>query len=246
MHYMGEQDLQSLFDQAEDILIQNIIDQQEGVLGAKESTAFSGRVPAPKDLDRWHDELEELASARKKTAAFGPTRAIRPQKKLLRTIVLVAIILSILIVSSNAFRIHFVNWTSTISEIYMEFRAGRSAKDTVEGWSQVFIPGKVPDGYEISEAASTKSSMYIEYSDSEGHRVTYYQYAASAVVRIDTEAADDKIALGDGQAYLFTKAGISTTISWNKGDYSFSIEYDPNQVDQREIEEMAMGLQWKA
>lgn len=245
---MSEQRLEQLFDQAEDVLFQNIIDQQEGILGAKENEEYVGCEPTAREIGHWEEELNKLVLVQENQGAIRPAPAshCRSRKKLLRVLLLVAIIASVLVISGNAIRMYILNWTETIGELYMEFRTGESAQDTVGGWNMVFIPTKIPAGYQISDAANTTSSTFIEYSNSEGHRVMFYQYAASAVVRIDTEAADEEIDWLGGHAYLFSKQeGETTTISWSSGDYAFSIEYNPSQLNREDIEEMAESLQWQ-
>jgi len=149
-----------------------------------------------------------------------------------------------LALSAAAVRVYVLNWTEQATEKYLQFQAGESAAERVARWQEAYVPSTVPRDYQISAAAYSESSKFIEYANTAGDRLLFFQYPGSAAVRIDTEAADREVDWFGQKAYLFLKEGTAM-VTWDGGDCIFSIEYDPEAVTDEEIKEMAKSLEWK-
>ena len=238
---MSDQELQDLFEQSEDALFRRIVDRQEGALGMAERERLGMDGPSATELARWDRALDALErQKRREEPPPGP-----PQKRSLRRVLLLAaIIAAVLALSAAAVRVYVLNWTEQATEKYLQFQAGESAAERVARWQEAYVPSTVPRDYQISAAAYSESSKFIEYANTAGDRLLFFQYPGSAAVRIDTEAADREVDWFGQKAYLFLKEGTAM-VTWDGGDCIFSIEYDPEAVTGEEIKEMAKSLEWK-
>lgn len=115
----------------------------------------------------------------------------------------------------------------------------------VRGWSQAYLPGYVPEGFTVSDCFNGEDFKSIEYADVSGTRFTFYQYNASASIRIDTEAADKAMeqTISGHTAYQFQKGGLST-VYWSNGALIFYVQFDQGALPEPEIIQFANGLKW--
>lgn len=93
---------------------------------------------------------------------------------------------------------------------------------------------------------STEHFKVIEYADSMGGQITFYQYSATSNVRIDTENADKVVFpwVGAATAYQFEKGG-QTTLYWSTESCVFSIAFDSASVPEAEIVSFAQGIEFR-
>lgn len=220
--------MNELIERSEDELLQAIIDRQEGV--PDQAGLFPG--PTETSLIRWHHALDEAFAPEEQCPK--PTKAPR-----LRTVILVAILLALLMGSATGLIIS--TWIERQHEAFLQLQAGVPPDDLVAGWVQVYVPEHIPEDYAISDAVWSDTLKFIEYSDTAGTRIAFYQYSTDANIRIDTEDADKELLWPDGSGYLFFKEQTAS-LSWNNGIYTFSLEYDPARVSQADIEKMAQSI----
>lgn len=220
--------MNELIERSEDELLQAIIDHQEGMLDQ------GGLLPDPSEanLAHWHYVLHRANAPEQRSPK--PTK--RPR---LRTVILVAILLALLMGSAAGLIIS--TWIERQHEAFLQLQAGVPPDDLVAGWVQVYVPEHIPEDYAISDAVWSDTLKFIEYSDTAGTRIAFYQYSTDANIRIDTEDADKELLWPDGSGYLFFKEQTAS-LSWNNGIYTFSLEYDPARVSQADIEKMAQSI----
>lgn len=223
--------IDELIARSEDELLQAIIDHQEGMLD--QGGLLSG--PSEANLAHWHYVLRRTNAPEQQSPK--PTK--RPR---LRTVILVAILLAILIGSATGLVIS--NWIERQHEKFLQLQAEMPPADLVAGWVKVYVPEQIPEDYAISDAVCSDTLKFIEYANTAGDRIAFYQYSTDANIRIDTEDADKELLWSDSSGYLFFKEQTAS-LSWNNGIYTFSLEYDPAKVSQTDIEKMAQSIVWK-
>lgn len=180
-------------------------------------------------------------------ALHTPKRKHTPvrHRRLRRTMVAAALFISALLMAASAFPGLFV-WLETVYEQFTQIHAAGTAQEEVDRWAGVYLPAYLPPSFTISDAMSTEDVKVIEYADTQGDRITFYQYSPDANVRIDTEAADKTEAswLNDGNAYLVHKGDLDT-VYWEIGDCILSVEYNPDAVPVSEIKAFTVSIQWR-
>lgn len=237
---MSDRELQDLFEQSEDALFQRIVDRQEGALGIAERERLGGEDPPAVELARWNRALDELERRKKREE---PPPAPPKRRSLRRVLLLAAIIIAALMFSATAIRAYLLNWTEQAAEKYIQLQAGESAAERVARWREAYIPEIVPEDYTISDEGDSQNFRYIEYLDSQGHRLMFFQYPEGSAVRIDVEGAATVADWLGGSARLITK-GKTSIVVWDNGGCSFSIEYESDALSLDAVEEMAESLKW--
>lgn len=228
-------DLKEWLDQADEERFQRIIDEMEGVWVQAELGKTDGG-PTDAELDQWQEKLDSLLEH----------NDVSSHKRVhwKHAAIVAAIIAAVLFVSVNG--LYICNWVESIHEKYTQIQPINSQATGLEDWADAYIPVYIPKNYARSDTGSGVDFKYIEYTNTEGSRIYFYQYDFDLTLRIDTEQADYTLdrEINGQSAYLFQKGSLST-IYWSCGEFTLSIEYDPEFVAESEILEMAKNLQWK-
>lgn len=220
--------IQELLEQSEDQLFQQIVDEQEGLLGIEESKRLGS--PSEEELAQWTARLNKLAA---KAA---------PHRRRKRLVVVVAIIAALLAVSVLAYQVDLLNFVETVQEQFTQLSPSDPPENTVSAWVGAYCPEYVPDGYMMSDAVDNGDTKAIEYTSTEGVRFMFYQSGGDTNIRIDTEAAElSDCRIGDVTGRLVRKDGLST-LFWSTTGASFSIEYDASRTSDQEIQQLAESV----
>lgn len=230
--------IRDLMEEAEDALFQKIIDRQEGALGLEELNQ-SGPVPTQAELAKWEQALDKLAD--EKASGKPPVK-----KRLGRTALLAILAAMFLLVAASALSRPILNWVESVHEQYTQLQAKNTAQDEIDSWSGYYLPTSLPAHFAVSDAHKADDVAMIEYADTEGARITFYQYSPHSSFRIDTEKADKIITdlIPDQSVYLFSKKNLST-VSWNCGGHLLSIEFKTGSVDETELRALIGSIQWQ-
>lgn len=236
---MADQDkIQELIDASEDALFQKIIDRQEGALGLEELNQC-GAVPTQAELARWEQALNKLVDVK----APGTTPG---KKRLGRTALLAILAAALLLVAASALSRPILNWVESVHEQYTQLQAKNTAQDEIDSWSGYYLPTSLPAHFAVSDAHKADDVAMIEYANTEGFRITFYQYSPHSSFRIDTEKADKVITdlIPDQNVYLFSKKNLSA-FSWNCGGHLLSIEFNTGSVEESELRALIGSIQWQ-
>lgn len=222
-------DLRELMESAEDDLFQAVVDRMERLEAAE-----PGPEPPAEVLARWQAALDKLE----------PAPAPRSRRKLGLRIALAAAILAGLFLF-GAHALQLLNWIEIQRETYTQIQAPpeSTAEEIVSGWSGACLPSYVPEGYHMSHAMDGTDFKAIEYADTEGHRLVFYQYSDSSSVRIDTESAEKRTdcTINGRTAYLI-QTEAAGTLYWTDGQQIFFLEYEPDCLDDAEAVNMAAHI----
>lgn len=227
-----ETDLHGLLEAAEDELFQKIVDRMEGIQGIEESR-LAKEKPSQEELLKWNTALDKL-----ERQLARPKKCKRNKRHWIA--VLAAILAATLLVSVNAHQI--MNWFVTVREKYTLIHQENSISSEISRWEGAFVPDEVPKDFTISDALCGDDVLIIEYADTAGHRIVFYQYSPGSNILIDTEKADKVVdcKVADYTAYLCYK-GELTTLYWNNDAQVFSFEFG-SHITEQEILDMAASL----
>lgn len=224
----GRKSIRELLEQSEDELFQQIIDEQEGQLGIEEARRLGG--PSQDELARWKERLGALEK-----------RTNQRRRNWKRIAITAAIIAAVLTITVLAVRTDLLNFIETVQEQFTQFST-ETPEDTVSEWPDAYLPSYVPTGYIMSDAVDNGGIRAVEYANSRGVRFTFYHYGTDTNIRIDTENADkERIYIGTAKGYLVRKGSLST-LYWSTGAASFSIEYDPTEISNHDIQLIAESV----
>lgn len=230
-----ETDLRGLLEAAEDELFQKIVDRMEGMQGMQgiEESRLAKEEPSQEELLKWNTALDKL-----ERQLTQPKKCKSNKRRWIA--VLAAILAATLLASANAY--HIMNWFETVREKYTLIHQENSISSEISRWEGAFVPDEVPKDFTISDALCGDDMLIIEYADTAGHRIVFYQYSPGANILIDTEKADKVIdyKVADYTAYLYYK-GELITLYWNNGAQVFSFEFGSHTTEQ-EILDMAASL----
>lgn len=215
-----------MLEQSEDQLFQQIVDQQEGLLGIEESKRLGS--PSEEELAQWIARLDKLVA---KAA---------PYRRRKRLVVVAAIIAALLVVSVLAYQVDILNFVETIQKQFTQLSPSDPPENTVSAWIGAYCPEYVPEGYMMSDAVDNGDIKAIEYTNSEGVRFTFYQSGGNTISRIDTEAAGRVNCLvGANEGYLVRKSG-QTQLLWQTTNAAFCIVF--SDTPEEEILKTAESL----
>lgn len=116
--------------------------------------------------------------------------------------------------------------------------------EIVSRWKDAYVPTYTPTGFAMSDAINTGNILFLEYANSNGDRISVYQYGENNNIRLDTENAGtiQSCEIGTKPGQIYTKGEMST-LYWSNGERSFSIEFKSSIVTWDEIVEMAESME---
>ena len=225
--------LRDLLEESQDDLFQRIIDRQEGRVGLAE--AKKEPDPTQSELDRWNRELDALERGTDKDKAHRMVAWRR-----LGIAAVIAVLL--MIVTVAALQIRILNVVETIQEKFTHLSPDKSAEDVLAGWENVWLPTSMPEDFMLTDVVENGDIRAVEYTDSEGTQLTFYQYNSDTMLHLDTEnAVVSNCHVGEFQCRLVYKAGWSA-LYWNNSDLAFAIEYDPDKTPDPVIQQVAQSV----
>lgn len=216
----------------EDILFQYIVDINEAELGMEETRQLG--EPPQEALARWTTRLDELDRR---------SREQKRRRKWNRIMIVAAIMGAILIVSALAYTAHYWGLFLNIQEEFTQPRTDPGPETTIKTWTGLPIPTETPQGFYISDAASSNGISTIEYCNSGGSRFSIFYYSTESSVHIDSEHTEQsyQFELEDLTVHVLEKDGL-TTLYWNVGPTVISVEFHPEDISIDEIKALAVSM----
>lgn len=231
---MSDKNIQDIFNEAEDTILKQIIDAQEGKLGLEELKQ-SGEPPPPDVLEKWNKGLDALECQQRKTAR---------KHHWLRRVVVVAAVLALLLLPSAAVRNALHNLYISVMERYTQVQLNEPVEQIVSRWKNAYLPSYLPGGFSLTDANNSGDAIFLEYSNSDEERITFYQYNDQSNSRLDTQDAEDlqTCEIGELTGHRYRKAELCT-LYWSNGELNFSIEFKSSIVTWDEIIKMAESME---
>lgn len=171
----------------------------------------------------------------------------RPLKKV--AVIIVACFVSLVAVTMcvEAFRMKFFNFIfsgkaeySTLTTIEQDQEFQKS--DIPAGWSHVYLPAYLPEGFHLSGVQSTRKLLYVTYTNQQQHTIMLEQSNdAKRKMVIDTEdSVESEFDLGEKKAIANVKDGENVLL-WENDDYSFYLTSE--SVSGTDLSEIARSME---
>lgn len=153
--------------------------------------------------------------------------------------------LAISLLSVDAFRVNFLNFFMEIKSEYTEFRLEDENKNSdgvrLMNWSNAYVPTYVPEGYQVESSENGDTLKLITFQNSDGQMINYAQYTENVAFNYDTEGAElrDIVVNGDAGTLIVKESHYS--IVWK---YENSIFVVMTQINEQETLKIAESLEF--
>lgn len=111
----------------------------------------------------------------------------------------------------------------------------------IQTWKGFYVPAEIPEGFQTARAVDGETAKIIEYRDSTGHRILFYQYTPDTSLDLDQERAAALSVQDNGDAYAYEKDG-TTTYYWFTEERAYVIEFPTDAVTLDAVERMVDSL----
>lgn len=171
----------------------------------------------------------------------------KPAKKVAVIIVACFVGLTAVTMSVEAFRTKFFNVIFSGNARYSTLTVVEQDRtfqkvDIPAGWSHVYLPTNLPDGFRLSGIQSTRKLLYVTYTDQQQRTIMLEQ--SDDVQRkmvIDTEdSVGTEFDIGGKTAIANVKDG-ENVLSWENDDYSFYLI--SKSVSDADLAEIARSIE---
>lgn len=211
--------LKDLLESSDDELFQKLIDRQEGAEGQSESYVLG--IASEPEMQQFHNRF---------TATYCAASDHKPSGarwKLGRGFLVAVFVMVFLFTVAKAYP-KMLNWVIESFDEFIQFHSNTSPEETMELWEDGWVPTYLPDDFRITDVVCGETAKLIEYSNTTGERIVFYQYSTNDNFHLDIENAIQEECQIDGKpAYVIEKEEIST-LYWLDTDWSFSIEFPPS------------------
>lgn len=223
------QPFSDILDRSDDQAFQAIIDRQEAALGRAES-GTPGPALTAETLAKWEKELDKLPGQR------------RSRRRLRRTVLLAAIITALLLAAAaGAYHVELLNWWERVRQEVSILTVEEDPEAIVQTWTGCHVPTEIPEGFEIAQAVNGTTAKIIEYHDTAGNRIMYYEYTSDVTLGLDKEQASALIEPNHEGAHAYEKDG-KTSYYWFSEERAYVLEFDTDAVTLDAVERMAESL----
>jgi len=150
-------------------------------------------------------------------------------------------VLSISLLSVEAFRTRIFNFFMEVKPEFTEFRLEESSNNTKDSWiidwENAYLPTYIPAGYQVESSENGETFKSILLINAEGKIIDYAQYFEDASFNYDTEDANTQDITINGEAgTLILKEG-HYSIVWMHENMIFVVMTQINEVETKKIAE---------
>lgn len=224
---------EKLYDEYEDSLFRLVMHdaaEKEGSLLLQENESLKND-PELIPSEEAAEKFEKLVKARLKKNRSASRRHIwyKAVNRVAIAVLALTITFSVAMMSVNAFRVRVLNLLINIEEKYTSFQLeddGNSDRGNLTiNWTDEYMPGYIPEGYEISNVTNTESIKSITYINSEDGAILYNEFSSGTNVAVDSENASriETIEINGNTGTLIVKAPMASVI-WEMDGKLFLIQ----------------------
>lgn len=202
-------------------------------------------IETPESLDKTVFEfIQESENVKRKTKLKKVYNKLIQTKaqKVAAIIIILAISMTMLTVSVEAFRVRVFNMILEQREKYLEIRLDEEEPmEGVKGNKQEehYIPSYIPDGFELESEGGSGETATLIYKNKNNQTILFDQAPHGTVYQIDSEdAIREDIKINGFKGISLTK-GDRITLYWNNGETSFIIISD---IEFQELIRMAESI----
>lgn len=191
------------------------------------------KIVLPASLDAWVEDYAKKEIKEKKR-----NKRLSSIKKFSKRVAIFIIVLisamSAVVFTVEAVRVRVLNFFIEINEKYTEVRV-----DEVNGnyitpeleWESYYVPEHIPDGYFYEGSVDGGSIKILKYNDGE-NQIVFTQARNSTDIQLDTEDAEVRTVLIDGNEGQIITKGDRVMFFWYNDEKSFTIK---GQVSEDEV-----------
>jgi len=135
-----------------------------------------------------------------------------------------------MMVTVQAFRLSVLNFLISIEPKYTSYelqdddQSGDNEK-LIVNWTNSYVPGYMPEGYEVTEMSSSGSLKKIVLENADSCRIIYTEYESESSLSIDTEDASlIKTIMINGHDGTVSTKDSTTTIVWKMDGHLFVVQ----------------------
>lgn len=187
--------------------------------------------------------LEKAFRDKKRRAKRKTSMAVAKRAAII--VLVLSAMLTVSLITSEAFRVKFLNFFMEINPEYTEFwledhnenRNTDELENQYVDWSDAYAPTYIPEGYWVESAENGNSIKAILFINNDGKIINYAQYSEGASFHYDTEDADlQDITINGAEGKIIIKES-NYSIIWNQDNSIFVVLTQINKEETLKIAE---------
>ena len=93
-------------------------------------------------------------------------------------------------------------------------------------WGGEYYPSYIPEGYEFDEVIGGTLVRNVYYQSLHGDLLLFSEYGDTSSTRLDTENADVKFVMINGNPGMLVEKNGRSTVTWSENDRYFVLSAD--------------------
>ncbi len=192
-------------------------------------------VPDPEYAAEFEKALDKACKLGR-LRAFGK-KAAKAGKYAVTFCSVLIIILTVSVISVDAFRFRFLEWLIGVHETHNSINISRNDKI----YSDVMIADYMPEGYVMVSYNKENTTSTLQYSNGQ-YNIYIRIYSGDYGLTSDNEnLTDEKLYFNDHEA-IYQKKGDISKLLWSDGDETYSIQVNDPQIKREEIVKIAQSV----
>lgn len=175
-----------------------------------------------RSLDLWFEGFIRKEKRKKKNE-----QQIYLLKRILKFAAIILLVfalgVSTLTITSEAFRTKFFNMVIEMQEEFTDITFSEQTENLLEGWSNYYIPEYIPEGYDLKEANEHGSLQSMLYRNSAEQEIMFLVAPLTGSASVDTEEAVVTNIEIQGMKGLLIEKEDRVIIVWSNNDSMFQL-----------------------
>jgi hypothetical protein len=175
---------------------------------------------------------------------------VKKSKKIITNVAVVVLVIALLFAvmftTVEAFRVRVLNFILTFEKEYTTVRLGENgnSNNMTAGFSNIYVPTYIPDGYWIDKITNATNFKIIEYINGEEKYIKFNVFNSSITGWIDTENAETiKSIKINGLNGLFVLKSEFSTVSWSNDELVFTVIAELTEEEIMKIAESVVFIE---
>lgn len=175
-----------------------------------------------RSLDLWFEGFIRKEKRKKKNE-----QQIYLLKRILKFAAIILLVfalgVSTLTITSEAFRTKFFNMVIEMQEEFTDITFSEQTENLLEGWSNYYIPEYIPEGYDLKEANEHGSLQSMLYRNGAEQEIMFLVAPLTGSASVDTEEAVVTNIEIQGMKGLLIEKEDRVIIVWSNNDSMFQL-----------------------
>lgn len=211
-------------------LVMNDAAEEEGKQYFEENETLNANQknsPSAENIKRFTKLLDSQLKKKKK---FGRVHHFSALNKAAVAVLAIFFTFSSMMVTVQAFRLSVLNFLISIEPKYTSYelqddnQSGDNEK-LIVNWTNSYVPGYMPEGYEVTEMSSSDSLKKIVLENADSTKIIYTEYESDSSLSVDTEDASliETIKI-NGHDGTLSEKDLTTTVVWKMAGHLFVVQ----------------------